>query len=513
MIISYVLCFILNVLLVKFYLQRRKGQKIFKEMGIPGPSPNFLFGNLLALWGQTGFHCMYQIWTKLYGRTFGYFEGPSPILVTSDPDILQEVFVKQFHNFYARKVWPVQADPETDERVHMFFAMGDRWRRLRSVVSPAFSSSKMRQMCPEVGKSITSVINIIKEKQGKVMDVLGLFQCLTLDTIVHCALNADCQSVGDETEPFLTNCRGVIEDTTKQPVLYLCGFILPALQRLWIGIYNFLHHIKFNPVFWLEERLCLLIEIRKQDQKPHKSDLLQLLIDARMDGATASTFTNVSTAERRGHIPKKLSNEEIVQQALLFLLAGYETTSTTLSYVFHELANNLDIQDKLRDEINTYYPNQDDVPTYDDVRHLKYLDMVIKETLRKYPLASVIIARKCTNTCVVKGITIPKGMVVQADVWSLHKDKAIWGEDVETFDPERFSDENSKSRHPYAWIPFGAGPRMCAGLRFAVLEAKMATVTMVKKFAFKPSKDHRLELKEGATVTPKHGVLLHATPI
>ncbi|XP_050396834.1 cytochrome P450 3A12 [Patella vulgata] len=447
MIITYLLYFILSVLLIKFYLERRKGQKIFKKMGIPGPSPNFLFGNLLALWGQTGFHCMYQIWTKLYGRTFGYFEGPSPVLVTSDPDILQEVFVKQFHNFYARKVWPVQVDPETDEKVHMFFAMGDRWRRLRSVVSPAFSSNKMRR-------------------------------------------------VRDETEPFLTNCRGVIKDTTKQPILYLCGFIFPALQRLWIGIYYFLHYIKFNPVFWLEKRLGLLIENRKRDHKPHKSDLLQLLIEARMDGAIASTFTN-----------------EIVQQALLFLLAGYETTSTTLSFVFHELANNFDIQNKLREEINTYYPNQDDVPTYDDVRQLKYLDMVIKETLRKYPLASVIIARKCTNTCVVKGITIPKGMVVQADVWSLHKDKAIWGDDVETFDPERFSDENSKSRHPYAWIPFGAGPRMCAGLRFAVLEAKMATATMVKKFAFKPSKDHRLEMIEGATVTPKHGVLLHATPI
>ncbi|ESO93125.1 hypothetical protein LOTGIDRAFT_119744 [Lottia gigantea] len=479
-----VFCWVLLANCKVDYSYKLYNHLIFQELGIPGPSPNFLFGNLLDLWGKKGFHDIYQIWNKMYGKIFGYFEGPSPILVTSDPDFIQEVFVKQFQRFHARKV----SDPEKDERVHMFFAMGDRWRRLRSVVSPAFSSKKMREMTPEINKTIDGLLNTITECKGKSVDFLCLFQRLTLDAIVHCAFGLDSQAVNDDKEPFLTHCRGVIEDTTKQPLLYLCGYrgeVYAVLVR----------NIKLTQVNCINFFISIQLQSRK-------NDLVQLLINARINNINDPMF-NING--------KNLSDQEIVQQMLLFLLAGYETTSTSLSYIFHELANNPDIQDKLRTEIIQHYPKEDDQPSYENVRYLKYLDWVVKETLRKYPLASVIVARKCMETCVVNGLTIPKGMVIQADLWSLHRDNDVWGEgDMELFNPERFSPENSAKLHPCAWCPFGAGPRMCAGLRFAVLEIKMTIAVLLKKFRFTPAADHRLEMSEGATISPKYGVRLNA---
>ncbi|XP_012940720.1 cytochrome P450 3A43 [Aplysia californica] len=514
MITTIVLLVILQILFLVFYRQRRQCMQIFKEMGVPGPEPNFLFGNLLEF-RKTPLFKKYQEWREMYGETFGYFEGPTPVIVTSDVNFLQEVFIKQFNKFHARKLWPVQVDPDKDEDVHLFFARGRRWKRLRNVVNPAFSAAKIKRMSPTVNDSINHLLDVIKETASstadKSVEVLDLFRRLTLDTILRCEAGIDQNSIKDPSDPFLRHCKNVIDDTAKNPWLYLLGFMFPNLHCIWIRIYKFLHYFKFNPVFWLEDRMRDIVVMRRNDNGNKRIDLMQQMLDAQF---SVNSFQELDkSTEKAQPVVRSMTNEEIVSHALLFLLAGYETTSTTLAYLFYEMSQNPQVQERLRHEVMTVLPRGYHSIEYDALNKLTYLDYVIWETLRKYPLASTVTARQCMEECVVGDLCVPAGMLVHANLWDVQYDPRHWGEDPQSFNPLRFMPERRRHRHPAAWMPFGGGPRSCAGLRFALLQLKMVVAKVLRDFEFDPPNKQigvALTLKQGATILPENGVLLSA---
>ncbi|VDI12059.1 Hypothetical predicted protein [Mytilus galloprovincialis] len=499
-----------------FYRQRRLQMETFKDMTIPGPVPNFLFGNLLSFLGQS-LYLTFRKWEKIYGKTYGYFEGPTPVLVSSDVDLLYDIFVKQFKNFHARKVYPVQVDPDQDENVHMFFARGERWRRLRSIVNPAFSTSKMKEIVPTINKRIDELLVIVDDnsKRKTDFDMYDLFQRLTLDTIADCGFGLKSESLTRKDDECLVNCRNVIRDTTKRPILFMLGFMFPTLHAVWIAIYNVLRHVTFNPVFWLQDTMTTIIKERKIKQE-QRVDLLQLMLTSEFN--PFANKIDVGDVDFNDNVVKKriLTNEELSAMCLLFLLAGYETTSTTLAYIMYELVVNPDVQLKLQKEIDHFFPEdtEDSPAFYHIISRMEYLDMVWCETLRKFPLASTVVARQCMETCTIRGIRIPSGMIIQANVWDIHYNQDLWGEDTERFIPERFTQERRKTRHPMAWLPFGGGPRTCVGLRLAQLEGKMAICKLLKHYSFIPSDKLDVPIKciEGATIIPKHGVPVTAIP-
>ncbi|KAH9513224.1 hypothetical protein Btru_034410 [Bulinus truncatus] len=486
-------------------------------MGIPGPEPNFLFGNLLEF-RKVPLYKKHQEWKDKYGATYGYYEGPTPVLVTSDVNILEEVFVKQFNNFHARKLWPVQVDPDNDEDVHMFFARGRRWKRLRGVVNPAFSASKIRKMTPTVNECINHLLDVMRDTANKTshktVELVDIFRRLTLDTILRCEVGVDQNSLKNPDDLFLKHCKGVIDDTTRMPWLYLLGFLFPNLHCVWITIYKFLHNIQFNPVFWLEDRMREIVDMRRTCRYETRSDLMQQMIDAQFATDSFHDIENEATKINNPYkkFLKSMTNEEIVSHALLFLLAGYETTSTTLAYLFFELSQNPLVQQRLRHEIMTILPRGYHTIEYDDLKKLTYLDYVIWETLRKYPLASTVTARRCMRDCTVGTINVPKGMLVHANLWDVHYDRKHWGEDTNAFNPLRFMPEQRRTRHAATWMPFGGGPRACAGLRFALLQLKMVVAKVLRDFDFYPSDILivPLPLKQGATILPANGVHLSA---
>ncbi|GFS07439.1 cytochrome P450 3A29-like [Elysia marginata] len=491
--------------------------KIFKELGIPGPEPNFLFGNMLAFRTRPMFR-KYQEWREEFGETYGYFEGPTPVLVTSDVHLIQEVFIKQFNKFHARKLWPVQVDPDKDEDVHMFFARGRRWKRLRNVVNPAFSAAKIRQMAPSVNDIINQLLDVIrdgaKSNTDRSIEVLNLFRRLTLDSILRCEVGLDNSSMMCPDDLFLKHCKGVIEDTTKMPWLYLLGFLFPTLHSVWITIYKSLHYIRFNPVYWLEDRMREVVVMRRENKESRRPDLIQQMLDARFQAESFKEIEKEHTriGPSRGNTLRSMTNEEIVSHALLFLLAGYETTSTTLTYIFHELSQNPHVQQTLRREIMSVLPRGYCEIAYDDLKKLTYLDYVIWEALRKYPLASSVTARQCVTACTINGLDIPEGLLIHANLWDVQYDPKHWGDNPHEFDPLRFLPERRKTRHPAAWMPFGAGPRSCAGLRFALLQLKMTVAKVLRDFDFQPSVKQTMPLKlsEGATIMPMDGIEISA---
>ncbi|XP_013415692.1 cytochrome P450 3A29 [Lingula anatina] len=633
-----------------YWYKRKRKQNIFKQMGIKGPEPNFLFGNLHQLGEEKLLYQRYREWTKQYGKVYGYYEGSTPVLVTSDLEILKQVFIKQFSNFHGRKLFPLQPHPDTGRECHMLLTRGDRWKRLRTIINPTFSASKMKQMCPLVNKCVDVFMEKIEEERTNTTDVdlTKLTKRLTMDVISECAFGVEIQCQQQPNHPFLQRSAKLFEIATERPFLLFTAILFPELSRFWWGMHQLMGMFREDAFKWLAQQLEEVINLRRKDQNHRRVDLLQLMIDAEkypihelrtsqltmtsdqssstedkrsrssssdfncnrystpngytnghvngyvsehqtlanghtnghlnghLNGASnghknglngykngasnghvngitnghvsgvnnghvngTTTSLNASTNginEERGH-PKNgvttgphsnvnfdlsdevfdekkptksgLTKEEIKNQSVLFLLAGYETSNTLMQFLLYELAMNPSIQDKLLAEIDEQY-EENEVPTYETVTRLIYLDMVISETSRLYPISALFISRRCMESCVVSGISIPEGVTVQADVWSIHRDPDVWGDNPDTFDPERFSLENKVNRHPLAWIPFGAGPRNCVGMRFALMEMKITLVRMLQKYTINKSVNtpEKLTLREGGAIVPLEHIVL-----
>lgn len=180
---------------------------------------------------------------------------------------------------------------------------------------------------------------------------------------------------------------------------------------------------------------------------------------------------------------KKLDEEEVIAQAVTFLMAGYETTATALTYATYELALNPDVQDKLCDEVNASLNSNGHID-YEVLCRLPYLDAVISETLRHHSPAvkgSRVAAQeyKVGNT----GITMFPGQQVDIPVYAIHHDEKFYPNPFQ-FDPERFMPHNRDKLVPYTYLPFGGGPRNCIGMRFSLLESKLTLAQLVRRFKF-----------------------------
>ncbi|CAF3587341.1 unnamed protein product [Rotaria sp. Silwood1] len=253
------------------------------------------------------------------------------------------------------------------------------------------------------------------------------------------------------------------------------------------------------PRFWLMQRLKYLIDVRtssidKEGEK-RRVDLLQLMLDvATRDEIMDHTDFSVMS--------KFIHYDEVNHNMLTFMVAGYETTATTLAYSTYVLAKEPLVQKKLQDEIDNYDENKNE---YDQVHNMIYLDWFIREVLRMFPGAPQAMTRECNTTTVVCGHTIDEGSVIQPDVLSIHYDPDLWGpEDPNIFLPER----HSTPRHPAAFIPFGLGPRNCIGKRFALMEIKMCLARLLRQYSIHPGDqmEEKFELKDTSFILHPKGV-------
>lgn len=204
---------------------------------------------------------------------------------------------------------------------------------------------------------------------------------------------------------------------------------------------------------------------------------------------------------------KALSDLEMAAQAIIFIFAGYESTSTSICLVLYELATHPDVQKKLHDEIDSALPNKAPV-TYDVLMGMEYLDMVINEGLRLYPIANRLerISKKAVE---INGLFIPKGITVMVPTYPLHRDPEYWPE-PEEFRPERFSKENKGSIDPYVYMPFGNGPRNCIGMRFALLSMKLAVVSVLQNFTLQTCEqtENHLKFARQIILQPENPIIL-----
>jgi len=258
-------------------------------------------------------------------------------------------------------------------------------------------------------------------------------------------------------------------------------------------LYHLMHPFKNMEyrrlIRWFHGLSLAFIEERRKDPSIQKNDLLGLMLAA----------TNPDTG-------KMLTTAEILSQCTTFYFAGHDTTGHTLAWVMHEISHHPEVEERIHEEL-TAVLGDDDAPTFEQVNRLTYIQWVVKETLRMHPPVGNSNRRFGADTT-VGGITFPADSEIVISVLSIHSSEKVWAEPWR-FRPERFSDQESEGRHPYAWMPFGAGERNCIGMNFALLELRTAVAAICKKFLVRPTMTHLPHAMAFITSVPVDGIYLN----
>jgi cytochrome P450 len=214
----------------------------------------------------------------------------------------------------------------------------------------------------------------------------------------------------------------------------------------------------------------------------------------------------------------RMSDQQARDEAVTLFLAGHETTANTLNWTWYLLAQHPEVEARLHAELDTVLDGRP--PVLADLANLPYVEMVIKESMRLYPPAWII-GRQAIEEVEIGGYFVPKGTDVNMVIYQVHHDGRWWPE-PEAFKPERFSPENEVNLHKHAYIPFSAGPRVCIGNSFAMMEARLLLATIAQRYRLSLDAGQRVEMNPMITLNPMGGLpmnvaarepQLHAVPV
>ncbi|NWR75620.1 CP3AT protein, partial [Centropus unirufus] len=463
----------------------------FKNLGIPGPRPLPFLGTFLEY--RHGVLQFDQMCFEKYGKIWRIFDGRQPVLVVLDPILIKNILVKECYNVFTnRRNFGLNGILESS----LIIAEDEKWKRIRTVLSPTFTSGKLKEMFPIINHYGKKLVENIEKKVAneEFVTMKDIFGAYSMDVVTSTSFSVNIDSMSNPSDPFVTNIKKFLKFSFLNPVfvfLVLFPFVVPVLEKMNVTL------LPSNVMDFFNDAFTKMKKEREKGSSKDRVDFLQLMVDSQSSTETDSY--------------KSLSNEEILAQALIFVFAGYETTSSTLSYLSYNLATHPDVQQKLQDEIDANLANKA-TPTYNAIMQMEYLDMVVNESLRLFPPGGRI-ERVCKKTVEINGVTIPKGMTVIIPAYVLHRDPGCWPE-PEEFRPERFSKENKETIDPYTFLPFGAGPRNCIGMRFALLVMKVAVVVLLQNFSFRTCKDTPipLVLDTKGFMQPKKPIVLKMVP-
>nr|UOU03268.1 cytochrome P450 3045C5-3 [Brachionus rubens] len=420
--------------------------RYFRPMGIKTVDHKFFFGNSKEL--NKNYLEKLKSWTRKYGKTYGYFEGHLPVLVTSDLNILKVVFNQ--HHFFANR-------PNSFE-----------WTRMKNIMDPINSTENLKVLGPSMIKCADRMLEVLENELEIEIDIMEYLKRFTLDSIWNCALDIDLNVQFDH------NLFNRFEKMLNQ-------------RHFGVSISTYFHEFanlinKFKSSEPISKIISDVVDKRKIDGT-RKNDYLQLILDAPNNQDSQITFL------------------EIKQNLAIFIHTGYKSISNILGYCVYTLACYQEEQQKLYDEIKTIFYSEDDIRIdFETLNEIEYLDMFIKEVLRFYPIKRV--SRVCTKTFNRNGIHIPEGTIIEADVLSIHFDKDLWGPiDPNEFNTQRFKDK----RNPLGFLSFGTD---CIGMKFELIQLKIAVCKLVLKYEFLPlsERNKQLDIVEDLVREPKNGI-------
>jgi len=475
----------------------------WERLGIDHDKPTFPYGTHNILDGKKH---MNEFTTEDYKKfkqernqkVHGWFMFGKPALSINDVDIIKQIQVKDFNHFVDRneanfgksfdkggkldKIWGLSLDN----------ARGDTWKHIRSTFTPIFTSGKMKVMLHFI-KGTSNLLTedlALKAKAGEEFELKESFGKYSLDALASCAFGVDGQSFTNDKSVFVKNAAEIFNQGGMLMLAFLINLI-PGTNQL-LELLN-INIMKPKETKYFRDLILNTMNARKKS-KARRNDIIDLMLDClkedeEEDMEAEDNNNQFDKDQKFAHNKKgaKVSEDEVVATALVMLVAGYDTTGMTLTYLAYAMSKNPEIQQKLQEEVDqAFEDNNGELPDYNVIQSLPYIDMVLHETLRKFNPVSLN-TRSCTQDYRIPGtdITLKKDDLISFSPKGLHEDPEHFSHPDE-FWPEHFSKEEKAARNPYAFQAFGQGPRSCIGMRFALLEAKVAILATWRRFSFVP---------------------------
>jgi cytochrome P450 len=400
----------------------------------------------------------------LVSMRMGFFS----ILMASSGKMAHEILVEKADAFVKSRGLSVFARPLLGDG--LLTSEHDVHKRQRRMMAPVFAHKRIASYGDVmVEKTLASAARL---EDGREIDLADEMMRLTLEIVGKALFDAelagDASAVGEAlTFSMRQMMDGMVRLVPTPPVVPT-----PGNLRL-------RHAVKR-----LDEIVYGMIRERRASGVDHGDMLGMLLATRDADDGTG------------------LTDREVRDQAMTILLAGHETTANALAWTFYLLGQNPEIRQKVEHEVDTVLEGR--AATMADLPKLPYALQVVKEAMRLYPPAYMI-GRRATRELTIGESRVPKNQVVIVNVIGIHRRPEAFP-DPERFDPDRFTPEREKALPPHAYIPFGAGPRICIGNHFALMEGQLVLATLAQKLRFELLSKAPVETDPLVTLRPKGGL-------
>ncbi|KAF2898967.1 hypothetical protein ILUMI_07203 [Ignelater luminosus] len=473
---------LLLTILIGFYTYFKWCFKYWKTRGVPHVEPTFPFGSLKnpAVGAKSfGEQCkdFYTTFKAKGHKHVGIYMFAAPIYIPIDIELIKNIIQKDFDHFVDRGVFYNETDDPLS--AHLFAIEGAKWRNLRVKFTPTFTSGKMKMMFPiliECGRQLKEAMDIATGKNEPI-DIKDFAARFTTNVIGSCAFGLEFNCFEEAESNFIKYGKRFFVPKGIELLKDFIGFAKPSLARRL--------RMCLTPKE-VEEFFMKIIKESvnyRETKNFERKDFMQLLIDIR---------NSVKDDKENGI---GLTFEELAAQAFVFFVAGYETSSTTMTFCLLELACNPAIQQKVREEIKEVLEKYNGEMCYDALAEMKYMGQVIDETLRKYP-PLMFLNRKCVDPYRIPGtnIVLEQETPVIIPILGIQRDPEYFP-DPEKFDPDRFNEENRNKIIPFSYLPFGEGPRICIGLRFGIMQTKVGLTVLLRNYKFSFNNKTKIPLK------------------
>lgn len=472
----------------------------FKGTGIPYKTPLPIVGNMASLFLRRKDvieHIMEIYNIHKEARYIGFFSMHVPIIVIRDAELVKSLGVKNFEHFPNHQ-FVVDNTQDKLFSKNLFVLRGQKWKEVRALLSPFFTTMRIKLMFKLMTSCGHNFVNFLAElpEDKREVDILDAFRRYTTDVIASCAFGVQIDSLKDRDNDFFRYGK---ESSGFEGGAFIKFFIIQMLPRL-ANLLR-LRVISKHIADFFQTLVKEIIETREKTGIT-RPDVLQMLMDSR---------------GKEGR--NDLSIEEMTSQAFFFFFAGFSTSSTSMALAAHLIGTYPEVQSRLREEIDAVLAANPEGLSYEAVNEMKYLDAVINESFRMYPVGFVT-ERLCEKEFLlpptlpgVNPYLVKPGTLIWFPTLALQRDPRYF-EDPDTFNPDRFLGEGKKVPGTGEFLPFGIGPRMCIANRFAMLEMKVVIFYLLARCELKPSPKTSIPLKmsKSRPMEPENGFWLRVEP-